>query len=242
MGRLGRFYSWDIVSNVAAIKHGDKSFVEYGETGIPKEILWFFDCEDLQFGEKRLIKLTYRGEIFDAHLEKGIDATGRTRLIWRGDFKQKIIGLNVAVQTYPVARFEKISRDEYEVQFINEEKAGQDENDSLETIESTAEGKMKLVYTTKYERNPENRKNAILIHGTKCMACGFDFGEAYGEYGKDYIEVHHVKPLSDIKEEVAVNPLTDLVCVCSNCHRMIHHKRNHVLSIDELKGILQSSK
>ena len=55
------------------------------------------------------------------------------------------------------------------------------------------------------------------------MICGFDFEEKYGELGKGYIEVHHIKPLSEIDEEVVVNPETDLICVCSNCHRKIHN-------------------
>lgn len=43
------------------------------------------------------------------------------------------------------------------------------------------EGKRKVVYTTKYERNPEIRRRALLIHGFKCEICGFDFEEVYGE-------------------------------------------------------------
>ena len=66
------------------------------------------------------------------------------------------------------------------------------------------------------------------------MACGFDFGEKYGELGKDYIEVHHVKPLFMGDDEQLINPETDLVCLCSNCHRMIHRKRNDVITMDDL--------
>lgn len=35
----------------------------------------------------------------------------------------------------------------------------------------------------------------LLIHGTVCQACEFDFEKTYGEIGRDYIEVHYVKPL-----------------------------------------------
>lgn len=98
------------------------------------------------------------------------------------------------------------------------------------------------VYTTKYERNPKNRKDAILYHGLKCQACGFDFEETYGPRGKNYIEVHHAKPLYDIKIEVTVDPKTDLVCVCSNCHRMIHRKRNEILTVEELKEMIEKNR
>lgn len=114
------------------------------------------------------------------------------------------------------------------------------EAETATTYEVNTEGKKKQYFTTRYERNPANRKAAIEYHGTRCMACGFDFEKMYGARGKNYIEVHHVKPLSTVDEEVMINPETDLVVVCSNCHRMIHRKKNEILSIEELKQIISS--
>ena len=70
------------------------------------------------------------------------------------------------------------------------------------------------------------------------MACGFNYEDFYGDYGKDYIEVHHIKPLSQNSEEVEINPEKDLIVLCANCHRMIHRKRNNVLTLDELKNLI----
>lgn len=33
------------------------------------------------------------------------------------------------------------------------------------------------------------------------MACVFDFEKVYGDYGRNFIEVHHVKPLYDLGNE-----------------------------------------
>lgn len=112
----------------------------------------------------------------------------------------------------------------------------------LELNVGMAEGKKVVYYTTKYERNFNNRLAAIKIHGTVCEVCNFDFEKFYGELGKDYIEVHHKVPLSQINEEIVVNPETDLVCLCANCHRMIHRKKNAILTIEELKERYQSCK
>lgn len=101
------------------------------------------------------------------------------------------------------------------------------------------DGKTIEYFGTRYERNPVNRAKAIEIHGVTCKACGFNFENVYGERGKDFIEVHHVKPLHTIGAETEINPETDLVPVCSNCHRMIHRKKNDVLTIQELKGLLK---
>ncbi|MED1085493.1 HNH endonuclease [Bacillus mycoides] len=51
--------------------------------------------------------------------------------------------------------------------------------------------------------------------------------------------MHHVKPLSTIGEEVVVDPRKDLVPVCSNCHRMIHRRKDNVLTVEELEDLVQ---
>lgn len=115
-----------------------------------------------------------------------------------------------------------------------------DDSDPFQStvIIGQTEGKEVLHYVKTYERSPKNRAEAIRIHGLSCMACGFNFKQVYGEIGDGFIEVHHVKPLHTIDEEVAVNPETDLVCLCANCHRMIHSRRGSILSIEELKSII----
>ena len=49
-------------------------------------------------------------------------------------------------------------------------------------------------------------------------------------------------PLSSQEEQVQVNPYTDLITLCANCHRMIHRKKNEILSLDELRQIIRISK
>ena len=99
------------------------------------------------------------------------------------------------------------------------------------------EGRKKVIYTTVYEREAKLRSRAIEIHGTICKCCNFNFEKSYGDLGKDFIHVHHIKPISESGETI-VNPQTDLVVLCPNCHYMIHRKRNHTPSVDELKSTL----
>lgn len=117
-----------------------------------------------------------------------------------------------------------------------------DDESENEVMDVHAEGKKKVYYTTKYERSSKNREAAIRIHGTKCMICGFDFELTYGELGKGYIEVHHIKPLSELEAEVVIVPETDLICVCSNCHRMLHRFKKYMVSLEELKQIVEDNK
>jgi 5-methylcytosine-specific restriction protein A len=113
------------------------------------------------------------------------------------------------------------------------------ESELAEEDDFYTDGTVKEFYGKRYERNPKNRRKAIEFHGLNCIICGFNFEEVYGERGKDFIEVHHVKPLSTIKEEVEINPETDLVPVCANCHRMIHRRKDEVYSIEQMKAIIK---
>lgn len=108
-------------------------------------------------------------------------------------------------------------------------------------VEELFEGSSEKRYVNYYERNPKVRATAIRIHGTRCMACDFDFEKVYGERGKGYIEVHHVVPISKSDGMKQVNPKKDLVVLCANCHRMVHRDKDHVLSLDELKCIIQKN-
>ncbi len=66
------------------------------------------------------------------------------------------------------------------------------------------------------------KQNYLSLHGhLACELCGFDYSEKYGSLGEGFIEVHHKKPISAMKEGEETH-IDDLMLVCSSCHRMIH--------------------
>lgn len=100
------------------------------------------------------------------------------------------------------------------------------------------EGAKKQITVNAYERNPKARTKCIERYGYDCFICEFNFKNSYGDIGKEFIHVHHLKPLSEIQEEYEVNPMEDLRPVCPNCHAMLHRKVP-AYSIDEIKNILK---
>ena len=70
----------------------------------------------------------------------------------------------------------------------------------------------------------------------------FRSAKTYGDLGKGFIEVHHVVPLYSLEEETVPNPATDMVCLCPNCHRMIHRKKDGIMTVEELKRVVESRK
>ena len=85
----------------------------------------------------------------------------------------------------------------------------------------------------------EAKKISILAKNNKlnCEACDFNFKEFYGQRGDDYIECHHLFPVS----QMSINhktKLDDLCLLCSNCHRIIHRKIPW-LTLKELQAIIK---
>jgi 5-methylcytosine-specific restriction protein A len=104
------------------------------------------------------------------------------------------------------------------------------------------EGAKKLVYTARYERDPKVRREFLKGKHLRCEVCGFDFEEVYGELGEGFIEVHHKKPVSEGERIIDWDNLNDnLVMLCSNCHRMIHRGKARMITVEELKCIIESN-
>lgn len=93
---------------------------------------------------------------------------------------------------------------------------------------------LRLVRTHKrIERNQKLAKKAKAVLGYTCMVCEMDFPTVYGEIGKEYIEAHHLTPLSQLKgQKVALDVRKDFAVLCANCHRMIHRSG----MVDDIDG------
>lgn len=125
--------------------------------------------------------------------------------------------------------------------FTSSSKHEEAENYDEEFESGGIEGGKKCRYVTYYERDTKNRDIAVEKHSYTCKACGFNFEKKYGQIGANYIHVHHIKPISEQKEKIKINPETDLIVLCANCHSMIHRNKHYTLSVDELKNIISKN-
>ena len=100
------------------------------------------------------------------------------------------------------------------------------------------EGPIRAVMVNTYERDPDARAACIAHYGVCCLVCGFDFEAQYGKLGKGVIDVHHLKPLAEVKPGYRVDPIEDLRPVCHNCHTIIH-QGNDQLSMAEAKALVR---
>jgi predicted HNH restriction endonuclease len=107
--------------------------------------------------------------------------------------------------------------------------------------------------TSKQRKRSQKLKQVAIeefkkIHENKllCEVCEFSFPKCYGNYGKDYIEIHHIEPvhLNDIRgaKILLIKALKKVVPLCSNCHRMVHRKKGKMLSVAQLKQIVNENR
>ena len=112
-----------------------------------------------------------------------------------------------------------------------------DANEPAVPVIGFAEGAATIQQSTRYERDRRNRAAAIAIWGCRCRACGLAFGSRYGEVAGGFIEVHHTTPVSLLTPGTVVDPASDLVPLCPNCHT-VAHLRAPPFSIDEIRAML----
>lgn len=112
--------------------------------------------------------------------------------------------------------------------------------DELEPGLKYAEGAKKQIRVNAYERNPKARAACVKHHGYDCAVCGFNFESRYGALGREFIHVHHLKPLALTDRDYRLDAVADLRHVCPNCHAMLH-RSTAVLSIEELRTKLSAA-
>ena len=103
--------------------------------------------------------------------------------------------------------------------------------------ENQREGAITQVSITRRERNLKLRQACIDKFGYVCQCCFIDFEKVYGsDIGSEFIEVHHLLPISQTEGEHDLNAETDLVPLCPNCHAMIHRLDDEEMTLDKLKS------
>jgi len=123
-------------------------------------------------------------------------------------------------------------------------RGGRDSDNFSITEEKGLEISIKEQYRIKahysIERPSNNKIKKIKQKlGYTCNVCKFNFEKTYGDIGKDYIEAHHLIPISSLeKGKSRFVSEKDFAVLCSNCHKMIH-KYSDSSNLDTLIGIVK---
>lgn len=220
----------DVIDNVLVV------FCAKPENGKTVIVGWYKNARVFRF------RPTYNGRVYNLEAKKDdcvlLKEHDRKFEIPRARAKEGAFGFGQSNIRF--ADFEKYSEFmEKVINYINKNKAEPLNQQEIveEYQEFIEDGTGKKVYINKYERNPKARKECLRIYGTKCAICGFDAKKVYGDEFEGKIQVHHITPIHELGIEYKVNPQTDLIPVCPNCHMILHTKVNgKEPTVDELKS------
>ena len=67
-----------------------------------------------------------------------------------------------------------------------------------------------------------------------CQTCGYRKELSDGRF---VIDVHHLNPLGGAAD-LLITSIEDLICLCPNCHRIAHSRRDSPFSIKEIRRLL----
>lgn len=146
------------------------------------------------------------------------------------------------------SRFAYITRDDkkseglkYYIDYLkNRDKASNSAEIADQIEDEFIEGGILDCHGNKYERNLKARKKCLEYYGYTCRVCGFDFEKMYGDIGHNFIEVHHrIEVSSHEGNRYKIDPIKDLIPVCSNCHSMLHRVKP-ALKIKQLQSYLKN--
>lgn len=112
--------------------------------------------------------------------------------------------------------------------------------EELPNDEQFTEGAARLIFVNAYERDRRGRQLCIKHYGARCCVCGLSFEERYGTEAAGIIHVHHIVPLSEIRESYQVDPIRDLRPVCPNCHAVIHHATKTPRTIEQVMKMIHN--
>lgn len=110
---------------------------------------------------------------------------------------------------------------------------------TMKNTNGKKEGQRAQYLVSKVERSSKNRDLCVALFGYDCQICKEDLTTKYGDLAEDFIHVHHIESIAATGEKW-INPYTDLIPVCPNCHSMLHRK-NPPLHPDELIEILKKN-
>lgn len=102
-------------------------------------------------------------------------------------------------------------------------------SDPVDPDLTAAEGQPKLMAHLRRERKPalaaaKRRAMMALLGYLRCERCRIVPSQTLGPHGDAVIELHHAGTLVADMAPGHVTRLADLMCLCANCHRVVHRE------------------
>lgn len=182
------------------------------------------------FNEKKKNRFVYKGQLHQVGKERvdlQPDANGMPRKVFRFEFKPS---------NHKAAEYSLNDEDNMQYLLARQRiilKRPDEELFKAIVIKEKSKSK-KRNYTFRktkfYKRDPDLAAAVKRIAKGNCMLCKDK--APFVHLGKPFLESHHIRPLS----EGGNDNINNLVAVCPNCHRKVHHvrKKKHMKELKQI--------
>lgn len=242
--KIVQSWEYDDETFKSATKNLDKSSFKRG-SHIPIEVRKVFECDDINYGEKKSIILMYNGNMFTAEIER--EKNNKIRIIWNNlipimkkVFKNEINDFEDSEELsvrVPRLKFTKETAIKYDVEMRTKyshdvlcelEKLEIDvENKTIEEINEVGEVIERVV---KARKNQNKFREALFKRENKCKICGLAH--------KELLIASHIKPWSESTPEEKLNHFNGFL-LCPN-HDFLFDK--HLITFEDNGQIIISKR
>lgn len=258
------YHSWEVLNHEIVIKNCDKSFFKYKGSGIPFEVLDYFNATNFLAGQKREIILKFNDQSYNAYIIN--NRNFRVQIRWFSDLGKIFSDLypNTRLGLFPQLKFTKIQDHIFSLSFIDtesqimqarfidndlnseiNEKEQQCYINKLRKSQKTKEQLLSLLSkrqnqqdkTENYsgKRNKRDNESIALIKCLRDFKCQLCGKSILKRDGTYYVEAAHIDPKCDKGKET----LENILLLCPNHHKEFDLGKREIVYRDSRSLVLK---
>lgn len=258
------YHSWDVVNNQTVIKNCDKSFFKYKGSGIPFEILGYFNATNFLAGQKKEIHLQFNSHSYNAYIIN--NRNFRVQIRWFSDLGKIFSDMYPHTQSgpFPQLKFTKIQDDTFALSFVHSEsqilqtqfidnnlnsetnereqqhyirelKKSQKTKEQLLSLLAERQNQQDRTENYKGTRNKRDNESIAIIKCLRESKCQLCGKSILKRDGSYYIEAAHI----DAKCDKGKETLENILLLCPNHHKEFDLGKREIIYRDSSSLILK---
>ncbi len=258
------YHSWEVLNHETVIKNCDKSFFKYKGSGIPFEVLDYFNATNFLAGQKREVILRFNDHSYNAYIIN--NRNFRVQIRWFSDLGKIFSDLypNTRLGLFPQLKFTKIQENIFSLSFIDtesqimqarfidndlnseiNEKEQQSYINKLRKSQKTKEQLLSLLSqrqnqqdrTEHYsgKRNKRDNESIALIKYLRDFKCQLCGKSILKRDGTYYVEAAHIDAKCDNGKET----LENILLLCPNHHKEFDLGKREIIYRDSRSLVLK---
>lgn len=258
------YHSWEVLNHETVIKNCDKSFFKYKGSGIPFEVLDYFNATNFLAGQKREIILKFNDQSYKAYIIN--NRNFRVQIRWFSNLGKIFSDLypNTQYGAFPQLKFKKIQDNIFSLSFIgsesqvlqtefidtnlNSEANEKEQQRYIKELRKSRKTKEQLLSllserqnqqdrTENYKgtRNKRDNESIAIIKCLRKFKCQLCGKSILKRDGTYYVEAAHIDP----KRAKGKETLENILLLCPNHHKEFDLGKREIIYRDSRSLVLK---